>query len=65
MKPYAQQAEARALALAGRYEEALAEIDTVIGELLAAGSAADSFEVQRAQRYRAEFLGRRVAMPKR
>jgi tetratricopeptide (TPR) repeat protein len=56
MKPYAQQAEARALALAARYEDALAEIDTVIGSLLAAGSAPDSFEVQRAQRYRAEFL---------
>ena len=56
MKPYAQQAQARALALAGRYEEALAEIDIVIGLLLAGGSSADSFEVQRAQRYRAEFL---------
>ena len=56
MKPYAQQAEARALALAGRNEEALAEIDTVIESFLAGGSAADSFEVQRAQRYRAEFL---------
>jgi tetratricopeptide (TPR) repeat protein len=56
MKPYAQQADARALALAGRHEEALAEIDAVIGSLLAGGSAADSFEVQRAQRYRAEFL---------
>jgi serine/threonine-protein kinase len=56
MKPYAQQAEARALALAGRHEEALAEIDAVIGHLLASGSATNSFEVQRAQRYRAEFV---------
>jgi hypothetical protein len=56
MKPYAQQAQARALALAGRIDEALTQIDAVIEFLLAGGSAADSFEVQRAQRYRAEFL---------
>jgi hypothetical protein len=31
-------------------------IDTVIGDLLEAGSVTDSFVVQRAQRYRAEFL---------
>ena len=49
--------EARALALAGRNEEALAEIDTVIARFLADGSAADSFEVQRAQRYRARISG--------
>jgi serine/threonine-protein kinase len=57
MKPYAEQAHARALALTGKPGEALTEIDAVIGELRAAGSAADSFEVQRAQRYRAQFLG--------
>ena len=56
MKPYAQQAEARALALSGRNQAALSGIDKVIESLLAAGSSADSFEVQRAQRYRAEFL---------
>ena len=56
MKPYAQQAHARALALAGRSGDALAEIDVVIGSLLAGGSAPDAFEVQRAQRYRAQFL---------
>jgi serine/threonine-protein kinase len=56
MKPYAQQAQARALSLAGQNQDALAEIDAVIGKLLTAGSAIDSFEVQRAQRYRAEFL---------
>ena len=56
LKPYAQQAEARALALSGRNQDALTEIDKVIESLLAAGSSADSFEVQRAQRYRAEFL---------
>ena len=56
MKPYAQQAEARALALSGRNQEALTGINNVIESLLAAGSSADSFEVQRAQRYRAELL---------
>ena len=56
MKPYAQQAEARALALSGQKQAALIKIDKVIESLLAAGSSADSFEVQRAQRYRAEFL---------
>ena len=44
------------MALAGRHVEALAEIDTVIGSFIAGGSLADSFEVQRAKRYRAEFL---------
>jgi tetratricopeptide (TPR) repeat protein len=56
LKPYAQQVEARALALAGRPDEALAEIDAVIGQLLASGSSANSFEIQRAERYRAQFL---------
>jgi len=54
--PYAHQASARAFALSGRPVEALEEIDLVIERLLATGSAPDSFEVQRAQRYRAEFL---------
>jgi len=53
---YALQAKARALALAGRIEEALAQIDEVIRRLLAAERAPGSFEVMRAQRYRAEFL---------
>ena len=56
MKLYAQQAQARALSLAGKPEDALAEIDAVIGRFLGSGSAADSFEVQRAQRYRAQFM---------
>ena len=56
MRPYAQQARARALALAGQPAPALSEIDIVIAALLEQGSAADSFEVQRAQRYRAQFL---------
>ena len=55
--PYAQQAQARALALAGRPLEALDLIDAVITRLLAGGSVPDSFEILRARRYRAEFLG--------
>jgi tetratricopeptide (TPR) repeat protein len=54
--PYARQAHARALALSGDRGAALTEIDAVIRGFLDAGSAADSFEVLRAQRYRAEFL---------
>jgi tetratricopeptide (TPR) repeat protein len=54
--PYTQQVEARALDLAGRYPEALADIDLVIARLLADGSTADSYPVLRAQRYRAQFL---------
>jgi tetratricopeptide (TPR) repeat protein len=54
--PFTQQAEARALALAGRYEEALAGIDAVLERFIADGSAEDSYEVLRAQRYRAQFL---------
>jgi eukaryotic-like serine/threonine-protein kinase len=57
-KPYAQQARARALSLAGRHPAALAGIDAVIARFLADGSQPDSFEVQRAQRYRADFLVR-------
>jgi hypothetical protein len=48
--------EARALDLARRYPEALADIDLVIARLLADGSTADSYAVLRAQRYRAQFL---------
>jgi tetratricopeptide (TPR) repeat protein len=54
--PFTQQAEARALALAGHYEEALAGIDAVTARFIADGSAADSYEVLRAQRYRAQIL---------
>jgi hypothetical protein len=54
--PYTQQVEARALDLAGRHEEALAEMDVVIARLLADGNAADSYLLLRAQRYRAQFL---------
>ena len=53
---YARQARARALALGGNHDAALDDIDQVTRALLAAGSARDSFEVLRAQRYRAEFL---------
>ncbi len=53
---YVLQARARARALAGRFDAALADIDAVTRQLLASGSTADSFEVLRAQRYRAEFL---------
>ena len=54
--PYTQQVEARALDLAGRYEEAMAGIDVVIARFLADGNAADSYQVLRAQRYRAQIL---------
>ena len=61
--PFARQARARALALSGRFDEALAEIDAVMRTLLAGGRSLDSFELLRAARYRAEFLlgaGRRA-----
>ena len=54
--PFTQQVEARALALAGRHEEALAEIHAVLDRFIADGSADDSYEVLRAQRYRAQIL---------
>ena len=54
--PFTKQAEARALSLAGRHDEALAAIDQVIARFLADGSAADSYEVLRAKRYRAQML---------
>jgi tetratricopeptide (TPR) repeat protein len=53
---YARQARARALAVLARHDEALAEIDAAIAGLAATGSGADSFEILRAQRYRAEYL---------
>ena len=53
---YSMQARARALALAGQPQEALAQIDTVIRQLLDAGRAPDAFEMLRARRYRAGFL---------
>jgi serine/threonine protein kinase/tetratricopeptide (TPR) repeat protein len=55
-RPFLRQARARALALTGRIDEAVAAIDAVIGEFGALGRAADSFEVLRARRYRAGFL---------
>jgi len=55
-RPYLQQVEARALALAGRNEEALARIDGVISRFIADGALADAPGVLRAQRYRAQIL---------
>jgi serine/threonine-protein kinase len=54
--PFLRQARARGLALTGSEPEAIAVIDGVIVELESLGRAADSFEVLRARRYRAEFL---------
>jgi serine/threonine protein kinase len=56
--PYVRQARARALAALGRQDAALAEIDAVLRMFADGGSAADSYEVLRARRYRAEFLMR-------
>jgi serine/threonine-protein kinase len=53
---YALQAKARALALMGRPEDAIAQIEDVQQRLQAAGSGPDSFEILRAQRYHAQFL---------
>jgi tetratricopeptide (TPR) repeat protein len=53
---YTRQVEARALDLQGRHAEALAEMDVVIARLLADGNAADSYQLLRAQRYRAQYL---------
>ena len=53
---YALQARARALALAGRPDDALRTIEEVGRRLQAVGSGPDSFEVLRARRYHAEFL---------
>ena len=54
--PYARQARARALALLASPADALREMDTAIHLFLASGRAEDSFEVLRAQRFRAQFL---------
>lgn len=56
VRAYAVQARARAWALAGRADAALADIDAVIVALAASGSEADSYEILRARRYQAEFL---------
>jgi serine/threonine protein kinase/tetratricopeptide (TPR) repeat protein len=53
--PYIRQAHARALAIAGRHDRALEEIDAVIRTFIDAGRAPTTFEVLRAQRYRAQF----------
>jgi serine/threonine-protein kinase len=53
---YLRQARARALALAGQFDAALAGIDEVTKQLRASGSAPESYEMLRALRYRAEFL---------
>jgi hypothetical protein len=54
--PFALQARARALALRGSPEAALREIDTAIRLFADGGRKPDSFEVLRAQRFRAQFL---------
>lgn len=54
--PYARQARARGLSLQGQDAAAITEIDAVLKLLLDAGRSADSFEVLRAHRLRAEFL---------
>jgi len=54
--PFSRQARARALAAAGRVDEALVEIDAVIAALTQSGHSPEAFEVLRATRYRAEFL---------
>ena len=54
--PYALQARARAYALAGRFDAALADLDAVIRQFLAGGRSPVAFEVLRAERYRAETL---------
>jgi tetratricopeptide (TPR) repeat protein len=56
--PFSKQAEARALSLAGRHDEAFAAIDAVIARFLSDGSAAESYEVLRAKRYRAQILAK-------
>jgi serine/threonine-protein kinase len=53
--PYVRQARARALALLGQQQAALAEIDAALRLFLDGGRAEDSFEVLRARRFRAEF----------
>jgi len=53
---YAMQAKARALALLGRADAAITEIEGVQQRLQAVGSGPNSFEVLRARRYHAQFL---------
>jgi tetratricopeptide (TPR) repeat protein len=54
--PFALQARARALGLLGRHDEALVEIDRAMAAMLAVGRTAESAEMMRAQRVRAELL---------
>ena len=65
MKPYAQQAKARALALAGRNEEALAEIDTVIGRFLRVAARPTLSKCNARNGTARNSWRRRAAMPKR
>jgi len=53
---YTRQVQARAFALAGRNDEALAAIDAVIARFHTDGNTEASFAVMRAQRYRAQIL---------
>jgi serine/threonine-protein kinase len=54
--PFALQARARALALQGSPEAALREIDAAIRLFAEGGRGPESFELLRAQRFRAQFL---------
>jgi hypothetical protein len=54
--PFALQARARALSLLERHDEALSEIDRAMAAMLAAGRTAESAEMMRARRVRAELL---------
>lgn len=53
---YAVQSRARAIALAGRADAAIADIDEVLKLFQVAGRPSTAFEVLRAERHRAEFL---------
>jgi tetratricopeptide (TPR) repeat protein len=55
--PFVLQARARGLAASGRVPEAIVQIEGVLASLAQIGRAPESFEVLRARRYRAEFLG--------
>jgi serine/threonine-protein kinase len=54
--PYVLQAGARASSLGGRHDAALSQIDEVIRRFMQSGRSANSFELLRAERYRAEFM---------